>query len=270
MGTHTEINSKEKSRGLIIKDKDGVVLQENDTCVLKIGKGLELENGVLIATGGGADTSKNKHLKEVEGVLSDVLTQSGLQGKLYSIQRESNADNIGDGGSDIYDNGNIIIVNNATVTYGNNVGGTYILEDDQAFVYEGIIFYKKRNVVLTKFQVKGNYGSDGNTQKSIYSFDITVNGIPIAVFVGAKQGDDPSTNTIMYIVGGQVADFNFVDTITATNNDNYDYTITPKIGTPTRTIGCITIARNTSLGTTSNFTEDEVKGFVLRFLEGTV
>lgn len=129
--------------------------------------------------------------------------------------------NISDGGSDMYDGGNIINTNfTASISYTNGVitpstafgtGGQYFTAKN------GALFVMAADINnVSTLSITGNNGADGSGVANGFTFNITVGCMTYNCFVKRVNGaGDPSINQIFIVPAGSAANHTF-----DTNTDN--------------------------------------------------
>ncbi len=162
----------------------------------------------------------NQRIKEGFKVFHAILSKNY---NLFDIKKDGGSEDINDGGSDIFDGGNKISLEGTNTIHG-TVDDTDV--DNHPFKFGPMFFYENNFVKFKEFKVWGNYGSDGSTQHQEYFYQTYLNtGLPVVVNVCQKKGNDPSTTTIQFVIGGELKDFEIENSV---NRDNYSYKITQK------------------------------------------
>jgi hypothetical protein len=162
----------------------------------------------------------------------------------YEYNFDGNASYIGDGGSDMFDNGNYISIRNGNSISGElsydtttptivNVGGANAQYISLGYARPLIMLAKSAENGLWGFRKRGNIGSDGAGEKR---FDVIFNGENIngfTVYTRAvnwrdTNARDPTTCDVFFWIGDGSSQMwgqpNLVNP--SDGNDNYDYSFT--------------------------------------------
>ena len=146
-----------------------------------------------------------------------------------------NANNISDGGSDMYDGGNFINTNFASnINYSDNV-----VISSSAFGSGGQFFTRKINNMLvlaadmnsvSTFFIRGNNGADGSGTANATTFSVTVGCITYNVFLKRVFGaGDPSINQMVIIPANPAVSQTFSTNTDLGNHDILGLNLTTRM-----------------------------------------
>jgi CPW-WPC domain-containing protein len=182
------------------------------------------------------------NLQNIFNYLSQYLNEFKTPA-FYEYNLDGSASHIGDGGRDMFDNGNYISIRNGNSISGElsyatttptivNVGGANAQYISLGYARPLIMLAKSAENGLWGFRKRGNIGSDGAGEKR---FDVIFNGEKIEGFtVYARavnwrdRNSDPTTCDVFFWIGGGSSQmFGQPNLINPSDgNDNYDYSFT--------------------------------------------
>lgn len=131
----------------------------------------------------------------------------------YDIRNEGYSNYIGDGGNDMYDNGNYLSTPNSTkFAYSDNtiLSNSVFGSNSKYFTrfVNGMFFLAADLNSTSYFKVHGNYGSDGGGSNDYGTFTVTINGMSFNCYVSRiYNATDPSINELMIIPSNPSASY---------------------------------------------------------------